>query len=217
LVELFYDRQQGAFLALSHQSKSVKACAQGRAEYWFGASLDATAQAAWLLDRLLPGEHRDVVEACGRFVASAQRADGSFSGLWFPNTLLTTWHAVRLLASLAPAHDDSVQRALSFVAGGQAHDGSWSHSVIETSAAVLALELLGQRSSIPRALAWLDSRRSAVGWAGEPLLYYWFEIAPGQKLFFHCRDRGRVTSAWAQLALQTIRRDAEGGKRGTHR
>ena len=217
LVELFHDREQGAFLALSHQCRSIKACAQGRADYWFGASLDATSQAAWLLERVLPGEHRPVVEACGRYVARAQRTDGSFSGLWFPNTLLTTWHAVRLLAALAPAHDESVQRALGFITRRQAHDGSWSQSVIETSAAVLALDLLGERAGIARALAWLESRRSPSGWAGEPLLYYWFEISPGQKLFFHCRDRGRVTSAWAQLALGTIRRDAEGGTRGTHR
>jgi hypothetical protein len=217
LIELFYDREQGAFLALSHQCKSIKACAQGRAEYWFGPSLDATSQAAWLLDRVLPREHQELVEACGRFVARAQRPDGSFSGLWFPNTLLSTWHAVRLLAARAPAHDDSVQRALGFIVRGQAHDGSWSQSVIETAAAVLTLDLLGQRELIPRARAWLESRRSTVGWAGEPLLYYWFEIGPGQKLFFHCRDRGRVTSAWARLALQTIRRDAEGGTRGTHR
>jgi glycine/D-amino acid oxidase-like deaminating enzyme len=217
LVELFYDRQQGAFLALSHQCKTIKACAQGRAEYWFGASLDATAQAAWLLERVLPGEQRAVVEACGRYVARAQRPDGGFSGLWFPSTLLTTWHAVRLLAALAPAHEQSLQRALGFLLRGQAHDGSWSQSVIETSAAVLALDLLCERAGIPRALAWLEARRSGGGWSGEPLLYYWFELSPGQKLFFHCRDRGRVTSAWAQIALHTIRRAAEGGTRGTQR
>jgi hypothetical protein len=216
LIELFHSPELGAFLALSPQRCELKACAQGRAEYWLGPSLDATAQAAWLLGAVLPGEYPEVIAACARFVAGAQRPDGSFSGLWFPTPLLTTWHAVRLLAALSPRHDINVQRALRFIAQGQAYDGGWSGSVIETSAAVLALNLLGERTRIPAALRWLASRSLPDGsWPGEPLLYYWFEIAPGQKLLFHCRDRGRVTSAWARLAIQTIQPANEGDQRGS--
>jgi glycine/D-amino acid oxidase-like deaminating enzyme len=208
LVELFYEPERGAFLALSPQRREVKACAQGRADYWCGPSLDATSQAAWLLHTVLPGRYPEVVAACGRFVARAQRPDGSFSGLWFPTTVLTTWHAIRLLAALCPEHTASVERARDFIAKGQGQDGSWSGSVIETAAGLLALQLLEPGAlGIAAARRWIESRRQAGGaWPGEPLLYYWFETGPGQKLFFHCRDLGRVTSAWAKLALSSSER-----------
>jgi len=217
LVELFYEPGEGAFAALSPQRHRVKACAQGRAEYWCGPSLDATAQAAWLLREVAPERYADVIAACGRFVARAQRADGSFSGLWFPTVVATTWHALRLLAALGTEHRVSVRRGLEFIRSEQAHDGSWRDSVIETSAAVLALGHIDDRAAtdggaIEAARRWLLSRRQPDGrWGGEPLLYYWFEIGPGEKLLFHCRDRGRVTSAWAKLAL----RAREGARHGT--
>jgi hypothetical protein len=208
LVELFYEPEAGAFMALSPQRREVKSCAQGRADYWCGPSLDATAQAAWLLHTVLPGQYSELVAACGRFVARAQRPDGSFSGLWFPTTVLTTWHASRLLAALGPEHAASVESARDFIAKGQGQDGSWSGSVIETAAGVLGLQLLEPGAiGIAAARRWIESRRQEGGaWPGEPLLYYWFEISPGQRLFFHCRDRGRVTSAWAKLALSTSER-----------
>lgn len=212
LVELFYAPEQEAFLALSHQRHELHACAQGRAEYWCGPSLDATAQAAWLLDAALPGQYAEVVAACARFVARSQHDDGSFSGLWFPTRLVSTWHALRLLAAFRHEHAESVQRGLDYVRNGQAHDGSWNDSVIETSAAVLALRHLGVGSAATAAgCRWLTSRRQADGqWSGEPLLYYWFEIGPGDRLLFHCRDRGRVTSAWAKVALRSIERGQHG-------
>lgn len=219
LVELFYEPGEGAFAALSPERQRVKACAQGRADYWCRPSLDATAQAAWLLRELAPERYRDVITACGRFVARAQHADGSFSGLWFPTVVATTWHALRLLAALGTEHASNVRRGLEFIRAGQGHDGSWRESVIETSAAVLALHHLGERAgtsadaqAIAAARRWLHANRQpGGGWAGEPLLYYWFEIGPGEKLLFHCRDRGRITSAWATRAL----RASEGARHGT--
>jgi hypothetical protein len=40
----------------------------------------------------------------------------------------------------------------------------------------------------------------AEGWRGEPVLYYWMERGSA-KAFYHCQDLGRITSAWAELAL----------------
>ena len=221
LVELFYSSDDEAFMALSPERQRVKACAQGRADYWCAPSLDATAQAAWLLTQVCPERYPDQVAACGRFVARSQRPDGGFSGLWFPTTLASTWHAVRLLAALGPEHASNVRRALDFIRNGQSHDGCWNDSVIETSAAVLTLRHVARgahgvgeserHAAIAAARRWLASRRQADGrWSGEPLLYYWFEIGPGEKLLFHCRDRGRVTSAWATRAL----RQSEGDQHG---
>ncbi|HEU4535630.1 MAG TPA: prenyltransferase/squalene oxidase repeat-containing protein, partial [Polyangiaceae bacterium] len=166
-------------------------------------SIDATAQAAHLLLRVDPARFEGVIDACARYVAAAQRPEGGWRGLWFCADLMTTFQALRLLAARGDAYGAHVRRAADFLAETQGHDGSWSGSVLQTSAAVRALRSLGPGAddAVRRAKAWLRARATAGGWAGEPLIYYWFETAPGQKVLFHCRDKGKITSAWAKLAL----------------
>ncbi|HEU4404391.1 MAG TPA: FAD-dependent oxidoreductase [Polyangiaceae bacterium] len=203
LVELFYSEPLGAFQAISERRDEVKACAQGRAAYWLAPSLDATAQAAYLLLRFDPVRYRPVIEACARYVAAAQRSEGGWRGLWFCAEMATTFQALRLLAALGGPYDASVRRAATFVAEAQGPDGSWAGSVLQTAAAVRALGALGRGEDEPvrRAKAWLRARETPAGWAGEPLIYYWFETEPGRKTLFHCRDKGKITTAWARLAL----------------
>jgi hypothetical protein len=203
LLELFYSESLGAFQAISEHRDEVKACAQGRAAYWFAPSLDATAQAAHLLLRLDPQRFAPQIDACARYVAAAQRPEGGWRGLWFCADMATTFQALRLLAARGNEYAPQVRRAADFIAERQGHDGSWSGSVLQTAAAVRALRTLGPgaEDAVRRAKAWLRSRQTPNGWAGEPLIYYWFETAPGQKVLFHCRDKGKITSAWAKLAL----------------
>jgi glycine/D-amino acid oxidase-like deaminating enzyme len=205
LIELFYSETEGAFQAISERRNEVKACAQGRAEYWFAPSLDATAQAAHLLLRLDPARFDRQINACARYVAAAQRPEGGWRGLWFCADLATTFQALRLLAAVGGAYAPQVRKAAAFLVESQGYDGSWAGSVLQTAAAVRALREPGldidTEAAVRKAKAWLRSRKTATGWAGEPLIYYWFETAPGQKVLFHCRDKGKVTSAWAKLAL----------------
>ncbi|MGH8572679.1 MAG: FAD-dependent oxidoreductase, partial [Gammaproteobacteria bacterium] len=99
LVELFYSEPAGAFQAISERRDEVKACAQGRAAYWFAPSLDATAQAAHLLRRLAPARFARQIDACARYVAAAQRPEGGWRSLWFCADMATTFQALRLLAA----------------------------------------------------------------------------------------------------------------------
>ena len=180
----------------------MKACAQGRSEYWFGPSVDATAHAAHLLEEIEPGRHSTIVTSCVRFVLEAQNSDGGWSSTWFPSRMPTTYHAIRLLKR-SEESAEGLERARNFILSTQTSNGSWRDSVIETAGAVLALSTLDPTSSaIERGRAWIRSKRSPQGWSGEPVLHYWFEIGPHEKLFFHCRDTGEVTTAWARLALE---------------
>ena len=188
LIALFYLPKLGAFQTLSEQRNEVKDCAQGRSAYWFGPSLDATAHAGYLLHAT--GMRPDIVAACARYVATQP-----LQSTWFPSKLVTLFQTVRLLAATSRDVAPGIER----LRASQSLDGSFNGSVIDTSAAVLTLRAAGVRdTAVDRARAWLESRRP---WAGEPVLYYWFEVGPTEKLFFHCRDKGRITAAWATLAL----------------
>ncbi len=204
LVELFYSKAQGAFHSLSERRAEVKGCAQGLADYWLGPSVYVSAHAGHLLHRVAPERYAEEVGACARYVAGLQEAEGYWSSIWFSSKFVTTLHAAKLLGIHGEEHRPRLRRAAAFLLGTQSHEGSWGETVLETSAAVLALEALGEgaTAAVRKAKAWIRSRRKADGgWEGEPMLYYWFETGPAEKMFFHCRDKGPVTSAWATLAL----------------
>lgn len=204
LVELFYSRPQGAFHSLAERRAEIKGCAQGLADYWLGPSVYVSAHAGHLLHRVAPGRYADEVDACTRYVAGLQEADGHWSSIWFSSKFVTTLHAAKLLGLHGDRYRPQLRRAAALLLGTQSHDGSWGEAVLETSAAVLTLDALAEGdAAVRKAKAWLRSRKKADGWEGEPMLYYWFEPGPAERLFFHCRDKGAVTSAWATLALAT--------------
>lgn len=97
-------------------------------------------------------------------------------------------------------------------------DGSWSQSVIDTSTAVLTLHLLNpDEPAVARGRAWIKAKKQNKGWIGEPVLYFWFEnMGRVKKMnqgdwhdqhegrrFFLAFDCGKITEAWAKLALAT--------------
>ena len=67
--------------------------------------------------------------------------------------------------------------------------------------------LLSRSSRLRRDLRrrWLRSRRRDRTWTGEPILLYWTGDND-QKRLFETRDNGRITAAWAQLALKATAR-----------
>lgn len=195
LVEQFYDAEAGAFHTLYG----------GRARYWRGASVDASAHIGYLLARIDPDTYASHIAACAAFVAAAQQPDGLWQGRWFPSRMITTFYAARLLARFDYA--DALGRAYHAILTRQTRRGSWDNSVVETAAAMLALRVLAALNAsawdaIERGRQWLVSQKDEHGWRGEPLLYYWYELDDGTRLFYHCADRGQVTGAWATLALR---------------
>jgi monoamine oxidase len=205
LVDTFFDRGEGGF-------RTIASGSPGRAPYWRGTDCPATGYCAWLLTRIDPGEYAEEITLCRDYLLRRQRVSGGWTGKWFPSQTIPILYALRFFAALANSPHDSPllegarERAVLRILSGQGNDGSWSRSVIETSAALLALETAppgSATSGLPAAAAgrqWLLSVRGADGWTGEPILDYWFEENGGRALFF-TRDLGRVTSAWAALAL----------------
>lgn len=186
LVDTFFDARAGAFHTVHG----------GRARYWAGPSVDATAHVGWLLSRLDETRWKDEIAACRAFVLAERAGDGFWRSRWFPSALLTTFLASRFVASDAVVADVRAR-----LVEAQRDDGSFGGSVVDTAFAVRTLA--GHTDAVARGRRWLESRRGPHGWAGEPVLYYTMETAePDVRFFFHCVDKGRITSAWATLALR---------------
>ena len=192
LVTKFYDAEQGAF----HTVRG------GRAAYWRGPSIDATAQSGYLMQCIAPEAYAALVRACAAFVAREQLPHGLWQGRWFPSQMVTTFYALRLLHEInVPDYETVGAHAITAIQKAQLQNGSWRDSVIETAAAMLALRLIApKQNALARARVWLETQRVGNAWRGEPMLYYWFEEA-GEKFFYHCADRGEISGAWAMLAL----------------
>jgi hypothetical protein len=207
LTTLFFDREEGGFWTMPVGSA-------GRAPYWRGVDCPATAACAWLLLRIDPRSYAEEIGLCRDCLLRQQTVSGAWPGKWFPSQSIPIWYALRFFAALEAgnhAPDDAIRAAVRRAAvrlrsGQRLEDGSWGGSVIETAAAVLALEAARGDSpsdlSLERGRRWLRaaSAPGAPGGIGEPILSYWFEEG-GRRTFFFTRDRGRVSAAWAALAL----------------
>ena len=195
LKSRFFSEHHGAFQTL----------ARGRAQYWQGPSLDATAQVGYLMNRVAPERFDSEVNACVRFLRAGQRHEGYWQGKWFPSRLITTRYAARLCKAFSKTCADALARAEAYVLQCQNSNGSWNDSVIDTANAMLMLrETESQTDACGPAAQWLVKRRESPGWAGEPVLYYWFDLPGETRVFYHCIDTGAVTRAWALLALRAV-------------
>jgi hypothetical protein len=227
LVDVFFDREKGGFCTMPVGSS-------GRAPYWRGVDCPATAFCAWLLTRIDPENYAEEITLCRDYLLRNQRVSGGWPGKWFPSQTIPIWYTLRFLAALdiqaqgggarsavsqsslaplkPPEHDspllrEAMERAVCRLRSGQGADGSWSGSVIETSAAILTLATASSASRDSASLSlgreWLRSVKGPDGWQGEPILAYRFE-ENGERTLFFTRDLGRVTSAWAALALAPL-------------
>ncbi len=195
IVTEFFDGEEGGFRTIPHSR-------QGRAPYWLGTDCPATAYCAWLLARIAPERHGAVIRACAEYLRRKQHISGSWPGKWFPSETIPIYYAVRLLAPMGAEFVKSCERARLWLWGKQRKDGSWQGSVIETAAAILALDVLGESTEQTRkGCDWIHGCAVGSNWAGEPILQYWFE-EDGRKMLFTTHDKGRVTTAWATIALQ---------------
>jgi squalene-hopene/tetraprenyl-beta-curcumene cyclase len=116
------------------------------------------------------------ITAAARWVASRQRATGTWSGTWYLGTAYTTYAAVRLLAA---AGGFSVERdaARQYIMSTQRRDGGWGRvdepsNPLDTAHALLALDAVSKCATEPvrgRALDYL-AEFSPDAWPAVPFI-----------------------------------------------
>ncbi len=90
--------------------------------------------------------------------------------------MITTYYAVRLLCCAKDQHAKSIKVARECIVDTQLSNGSWGHSVIEITTAVLSLKVMDSETvSMNRAKQWLLFQKREAGWKREMVLYHWFE------------------------------------------
>lgn len=190
LNERFFDVNGGCFRTVN----------RGRAEYWKGCSVETTAHIAYLMHKADRKKFENEIKASAEYVRNNQDIDGKWNGKWFPSITITSYYAVRFLALFDGSFSQNIEKSLSYIAQRQSDNGSWSNSIIETSAAVLLIKSSGKEAaSLSKAGDWL--RNSSF--KAEPVLYYWFENE-NDKLFFDCWDKGHISAAWKKLAIKSL-------------
>ncbi|MGB1289358.1 MAG: hypothetical protein ACPG7F_22670, partial [Aggregatilineales bacterium] len=193
LIDIFYDEDDGAFHTVL----------EGRAAYWRGASIDATAQAGWMMQQLDPEKYAPQIRACADFIAAQMHETGVWESRWFASRYVPTFYAIRLLSCFDDRYARQLAKSEQFLLSSQEKSGAWQNSVINTATAMLALHhLKSGQAAIERGTTWLTSKKTPIGWMGEVILYYWYDLNDGERLFYHCTDKGQITSAWATLALR---------------
>lgn len=190
LISKYYNEAEGCF-------NTVKG--SGRARYWKGCSAEVTAHIAYLIHRFDDDKYRDVVEKSAIYVAKNTNMENLWSSRWFPSFTIPTYYGIRLLTIFEGKYNEIIKKAAEAVVSRIREDGSWDGSVIETSAATLALKnVKGYEKQTAPAREWL---RNHVGTEPEPVLFYWFEEGRN-RLFFSCYDNGHISEAWKKLALE---------------
>ena len=189
MIVKYYDEQKGCF-------KTVEGA--GRAKYWKGCSAGVTAHIAVLLKKFNADKYADIIEKSAEFVAGKRTRGGVWSSRWFPSFTIPTYYSIRLLKSFNGKYDEIIKKAAGSIAEKINDEGNWNGSVIETSAAILALKQAeGNDKTVSEAEKWLKNNKNS---GPEPVLFYWFEKR-GHKMFFSCYDNGDISLAWRKLAL----------------
>ncbi len=203
LVALYYSERKGAF----------KTVLEGRAMYWRGVSTETTAHIAYLLIKIDFESYAEKIYRCAEYIQDQQDYRGFWTGKWFPSVMIPTYHSVRFLNEIGSSYSKNIDRAQDWIVGRQAKNGNWMNSVIDSSAAILALMSIGGSQEVcEKGKKWLLAKKREDRWEGEPVLYYWFEESH-DKIFFCCRDKGKITTAWAKLALSALGQDGNESRR----
>ncbi|MFD9333153.1 prenyltransferase/squalene oxidase repeat-containing protein [Streptomyces sp. NPDC060028] len=142
--------------------------------YLAGAPSEASMTAAAVNALTTQGPaHRHTIEAALAFLASQQRADGSFPPDWSSSRLHTVFRAV-LAASHHPSPASSsghriIRRALALVANSQNADGGWGQQdgaasdALSTAYALIALSTQGSPGPAARGIRYLLTRQRPDG------------------------------------------------------
>lgn len=134
--------------------------AAARAKWGTGADVEVMANLLYALLLYDPRRFAEVCERGAQFIASQQRADGSWVCRWYFGPYYGTYACTRLLAALGETH--AVERAADFVRTTQRADGGWGISPgTESDALSTALALLTLASVTRQPLSGGDGARAA--------------------------------------------------------
>ncbi len=203
LIRYFYKASDGAFHTLSPEKRADSICAKGRASYWNGPSVDATAHTACLLMQY--GEvYRGIIENCQQYIAKKQSPLGFWRSKWFPTQNWSAYYSIQLLLANKEKFSKEIRLAKKYLINTQEVDGSWKQSILETVFAIAALKLLGYKKHdyVLAGKNWLAEQLEHHTTAGETYLFYWYE-ENGKKLFHQCNDKGQLSKALIQWVLAT--------------
>lgn len=191
LLQKYYNNEQGCFSTLPD--------GKGRAKYWHGCSAETTAQLSFLLYLFDKEKFSKIAEKSAEWLVKMMKQEGFWKSRWFPSDTIATFYGIRLLNVFKKQYKNEISKIIEHIKTTQEKNGSWKNSVVETSAALLALKTVETKSpQISKGEFWL--RDSNLPNNPEPLLYYWFE-SKGFNIFFNCYDKGLVSKAWKKIAL----------------
>ena len=178
----------------------------GNAPYWSGVKTETTAHLSYLLYEISGNKYIKIINETMLYLANLQKSDGSWDGNWFPSFTIPMYYIVRLLHLDFNKYKKNIEYAKDYLIKAQLDNGSWNNSIIETAAAILTLKTLryfNGENNIRKGRLWIDKNRIGNSWNGETVLYYWTESASEKtKIFYICNDKGKITQAWAKLALR---------------
>ncbi len=206
LIKTWYNVKEGAFNTICKSEN----------KYWLGPSIDATANAGYLLGLIDSERYSPVISSCRIFVSKNQKNDGLWQGKWFPSQMITTLYAVRLLIEGDEYAISLVERATSSVLSSF-RNGTVNSSVIDTSAALLILSLWYNSPYATGSVISLKEVRTALisgirflklacpeglHKGGEPVLYYLVKKTRERSRLYHSVDKGLIAGAWAAIAIR---------------
>ncbi len=188
------------------KSGSIIALFSGLSKYWFGPDIDGTAHLSYLLGKHDFLKYEKSLERMVNYVKENQLPSGLWKSKWYASNFLTTFNSIRALLLFPQNNFKNLNLAKRAILEAQLANGSFNNSVFETSLAILSFNELNCCSDkIKNAKDWL---LKAEPNPTNPLLFYWFEgdlskkFPEGERKFFDCWDKGKITNAFRNLALK---------------
>ncbi len=184
-----FEKQTGAIIGMS----------TGFTPYFIGTDLDATSHLSYLLGNYDKNKFKAILEQTNKYILNQQSSSGLWTSKWYASTLLSSFLSLRALMLFPNENQKNIGKAIDGITNLQAPNGSFLNSVLETSLAILALKHVKCcEDKVQKAKNWLKQQKNIPM---SPFLFYWLEIE-GQKKFFDCWDKGKITEAFRDWALK---------------
>jgi squalene-hopene/tetraprenyl-beta-curcumene cyclase len=208
----------GWLLTQQNRNGSWSEWIRGGSQLFDGPCPGVTAHVVMALRRpQILAEGRRTLARALRFFKAAQAADGSFSSLWFRDSVHGTAKVLEAYADLGLSADPVAERARQWLLATQRDDGAWPGTVLEgppeggtveeTSWALFSLLKAGHPAwdrQVIKAVQWLADRRDEAGtWRPSAVGLYYPTMFYGDDLIAHTyalRALGRWLTAASEQA-----------------
>jgi squalene-hopene/tetraprenyl-beta-curcumene cyclase len=172
----------------------------------------------------LRGGRRSAIERALRYLATAQRSDGSLDSLWFRDSTHGTSKTLEAYAQLGRLDDAVAVRAREWLLTNQRPDGAWpakveegppdGGTVEETAWAVFSLLAAGENpwdDRIVRAVEWLLGEQDEEGtWPASAVGLYYPTMFYSSDLIAHTYSL-RALGRWLSSARPHHKKESNGG------